>query len=113
MSISLFPHNREAYEAACAMLLETGKACVIHPTGTGKSFIGFKLCEEHPEECICWLSPTADGKPLTSEAHVRIGQIPLFSLRSLAPSICGSCQVKGRQIKNEGFLASRQLCSPA
>ena len=50
MSISLFPHNREAYEAVCAMLLETGKACVIHPTGTGKSFIGFKLCEEHSEE---------------------------------------------------------------
>ncbi len=58
MSISLFPHNREAYEAVCAMLLETGKACVIHPTGTGKSFIGFKLCEEHNEERVCWLSPS-------------------------------------------------------
>ena len=58
MSISLFPHNQEAYEAVLAMLLETGKAAVIHPTGTGKSFIGFKLCEEHPAARICWLSPS-------------------------------------------------------
>ena len=58
MSILLFPHNQEAYEAALAMLLETGKAAVIHPTGTGKSFIGFKLCEEHPAARVCWLSPS-------------------------------------------------------
>lgn len=41
--ISLFEHNRTAYESACEMLAQTGKAAVIHPTGTGKSFIGFKL----------------------------------------------------------------------
>lgn len=58
MSISLFPHNQAAYEAVCAALPETGKACVIHPTGTGKSFIGFKLCEDNPEANICWLSPS-------------------------------------------------------
>lgn len=40
MEISLFEHNQNAYEAAMAMLFETGKAAVIHPTGTGKSFVG-------------------------------------------------------------------------
>lgn len=40
MEISLFEHNQTAYEAAMAMLFETGKAAVIHPTGTGKSFVG-------------------------------------------------------------------------
>ena len=30
---------------------------MIHPTGTGKSFIDFKLCEEHPQATVCWLSP--------------------------------------------------------
>ncbi|MBQ8076564.1 MAG: Helicase associated domain protein [Oscillospiraceae bacterium] len=54
----LFPHNQTAYEAACAMLVETGKACVIHPTGTGKSFIGFQLCADHPEAKVLWLSPS-------------------------------------------------------
>ena len=40
------------------MLARTGKAAVIHPTGTGKSFIGFKLCEDFPDKTICWLSPS-------------------------------------------------------
>lgn len=58
MGIELFPHNRQAYEAAAAMLEETGKAAVVHPTGTGKSFIAFKFCEDHPEQIVCWLSPS-------------------------------------------------------
>ncbi len=56
--IDLFEHNREAYESAVAMLADTGKAAIVHPTGTGKSFIGFKLCEDNPEAVICWLSPS-------------------------------------------------------
>ena len=58
MSISLFEHNRIAYSAAVSMLTETGKAAIVHPTGTGKSFIGFKLCEDKPKSMICWLSPS-------------------------------------------------------
>lgn len=59
MAIALFEHNRIAYEAAASLLKETGKAAIIHPTGTGKSFIAFKLCEDNPESRICWLSPSA------------------------------------------------------
>lgn len=44
MSIFLLTHNDNAYRAALVMLKETGKAAVIHPTGTGKSFVGFKFC---------------------------------------------------------------------
>lgn len=58
MAISLFQHNAEAYEAARLMLAESGKAAIVHPTGTGKSFIGFKFCEDHPEQRVCWLSPS-------------------------------------------------------
>ncbi len=58
MPISLYPHNQAAYAAAIAMLAKTGKAAIIHPTGTGKSFIGFKLCEDNPDKTICWLSPS-------------------------------------------------------
>ena len=54
----LFEHNQTAYNAAVTMLAERGKAAVIHPTGTGKSFIGFKLCEDNPDKTICWLSPS-------------------------------------------------------
>ena len=56
--IDLFEHNKTAYESAVRMLSETGKAAVIHPTGTGKSFIGFKLCEDNPDKKVLWLSPS-------------------------------------------------------
>ena len=55
--IKLFEHNEAAYISAVRMLKETGKAAVIHPTGTGKSFIAFKLCEDNADKKICWLSP--------------------------------------------------------
>lgn len=42
MGIWLYEHNEQAYKAALSMLSETGKAAIVHPTGTGKSFIGFK-----------------------------------------------------------------------
>lgn len=58
MTISLFQHNEKAYIDAAKMLELTGKAAVIHPTGTGKSFIGFKLCEYNPKKCVCWISPS-------------------------------------------------------
>lgn len=59
MALQLFPHNQTAYEAAMKLIAEEGKAAVIHPTGTGKSFIAFKLALEHPTERVCWLAPSA------------------------------------------------------
>ena len=58
MEITLYKHNQSAYHAALQMLKDTGKAAIIHPTGTGKSFIGFKLCEDFPDKVICWISPS-------------------------------------------------------
>ena len=58
MSIHLFKHNQEAYNAVTAMLEREKMAAVIHPTGTGKSLIAFKLAEEHPSEKFLWLSPS-------------------------------------------------------
>ncbi len=58
MGIRLYEHNQTAYEAVLAMLAEKGRAAVIHPTGTGKSFIAFQLCEDHPDKTVCWLAPS-------------------------------------------------------
>ena len=58
MAVSLYEHNERAYRRAAELMEETGKAAVIHPTGTGKSFIGFKLCEENEGKKVCWLSPS-------------------------------------------------------
>ena len=58
MGIELYEHNEKAYRAVRKMLDEKGLAAVVHPTGTGKSFIAFKLCEDEPDKTICWLGPS-------------------------------------------------------
>ena len=58
MAIKLYEHNRVAYETAKVLLEREGKAAIVHPTGTGKSFIAFKLCEENSDKKILWLSPS-------------------------------------------------------
>ena len=59
MNIDLFEHNQRAYEAAVLMMEQTGKAAIIHPTGTGKSLIAFKLALDNPNKSICWLAPSS------------------------------------------------------
>ena len=36
--IRLYEHNRTAYASAAEMMEAAGKAAVVHPTGTGKSY---------------------------------------------------------------------------
>lgn len=56
--ISLYEHNRNAYEKVKQQLAEYGKTCVIHPTGTGKSYIGFALIDNNPDKRFLWISPS-------------------------------------------------------
>lgn len=58
MSVQLYKHNFIAYEAVVSMLTDCGRAAVIHPTGTGKSYIAFKLIESCPGARFLWLSPS-------------------------------------------------------
>lgn len=58
MALNLYAHNAKAYAAACEMMDKYGKAAIVHPTGTGKSYIAFKLIEDHPDTVIFWLSPS-------------------------------------------------------
>ena len=58
MSLELFEHNQRAYESADYLMNLEGKAAVIHPTGTGKSFIAFKLAEQHGDKRIVWMAPS-------------------------------------------------------
>lgn len=57
VTLELYKHNLAAYRRAVNLLNDTGKAAVIHPTGTGKTFIAFKLCEDNADKRILWLSP--------------------------------------------------------
>ena len=43
MALRLFEHNEKAYHAAVRMMEQYGKAAIVHPTGTGKSYIASKM----------------------------------------------------------------------
>ena len=58
VALRLFEHNEKAYKSAVRMMVQYGKAAIVHPTGTGKSYIAFKLIEENPDKVVIWLSPS-------------------------------------------------------
>ena len=58
VALRLFEHNEKAYHAAVRLMEQYGKAAIVHPTGTGKSYIAFKLIEDNPEKVVIWLSPS-------------------------------------------------------
>ncbi len=58
VALELYPHNQKAYAAAMDSLRQSGKAAIVHPTGTGKSFIGFCLARQHPTDRVLWLTPS-------------------------------------------------------
>lgn len=62
MHIKLYDHNARAYSAVVSSFVYRDRACVVHPTGTGKSFIGFKLCEDNPDKaCRMDIHPEEPG----------------------------------------------------
>ena len=58
VALRLFEHNEKAYRAVVRRMEQYGKAAIVHPTGTGKSYIAFKLIEDNPEKVVIWLSPS-------------------------------------------------------
>ena len=82
MALDLYEHNANAYVAACEMMDMYGKAAIVHPTGTGKSYIAFKLIEDHPHEVIIWLSPSEYIFKTQRESLLRQDQdFPLQNVR--------------------------------
>ena len=58
VALRLFEHNEKAYHAAVRMMNQYGKAAIVYPTGTGKSYIAFKLIEDNLDKVVIWLSPS-------------------------------------------------------
>ncbi len=58
MSVKLKKHNQQAYAKVKEMFEKDNKAAIIHPTGTGKSYIALKLIEENLDKKIIYLSPS-------------------------------------------------------
>lgn len=84
----LFEHNLKAYRAVVSMLLGTGRAAVVHPTGTGKSFIAFQLCADNPDKTVCWLSPSSyifrtQREKWSKAGGIEMGNIKFFTYARL------------------------------
>ena len=58
MALELYPHQAQDSQAVERMLADRGRAAVILPTGTGKSYIAFHLIEQRPEAAFLWLAPS-------------------------------------------------------
>ena len=43
VELCLFEHNEKAYHAAVRMIEQYGKAAIVHPTGTRKSYIASEI----------------------------------------------------------------------
>lgn len=53
MAVELYKHNAYAYEQIEEKLKTSNRTCVIHPTGSGKSFIAIKwLYENRNKKCL-------------------------------------------------------------
>lgn len=57
--VDLKPHNQTAYQAVINALKDHPRTCVIHPTGTGKSFIALKIIEDNPDAKIAYITSCA------------------------------------------------------
>ena len=57
MGVELYKHNAIAYEKVTKMLETSDRACVVHPTGCGKSFIGLKWLDDNRDKRTIYLAP--------------------------------------------------------
>lgn len=81
--LELYPHNEKAYRKLLDMLSETRRACIIHPTGTGKAFIAYRYAFDHPKERILWMSPSTYIEQ-EQEASIR-RELPNYQNRRKTP----------------------------
>lgn len=57
--MDLLSHNKSAYDAVVEHLQHSNRTCVVHPTGTGKSYIALQLIEDHPDDRILYITSVA------------------------------------------------------
>lgn len=58
MAIDLKPHNVEAYEKIKENFTRSNKVAVIHPTGTGKSYLALKMLEDNKGKKALYIAPS-------------------------------------------------------
>lgn len=79
MGVELYKHNKTAYEQVQSMFKDKQKCCVVHATGTGKSFIALALVYdflvENPESKVMLLAPLS-GIGSQIKEHISTMDLP-------------------------------------
>ena len=77
MSITLNAFNTQAFQAAVRELEQTGRATVLHPTGTGKSCSAWNVIRHHPQMPFLWLAAGPERLALRQAELIRYaGSLP-------------------------------------
>ena len=51
-NMKILDHNLKAYKALIKSFKKANRACIVHPTGLGKSYIAYQLIADNPYSVI-------------------------------------------------------------
>ncbi|MGE9949480.1 DEAD/DEAH box helicase family protein [Coprococcus catus] len=55
--MQILDHNLKAYKALIKSFKKANRACIVHPTGLGKSYIAYQLIADNPDSTFCHQPP--------------------------------------------------------
>ena len=55
--MKILDHNLKAYKALIKSFKKANRACIVHPTGLGKSYIAYQLIADNPDSTFLVLAP--------------------------------------------------------
>lgn len=75
--MEIYKHNLEAYEKVKELFKTEKRCCVVHPTGTGKSFIALQLIRDNKDKHILYITSYSTNMLYFSEAlKENVGIVP-------------------------------------
>lgn len=100
MAVELYKHNKFAYEQVKSMFQTQQKCCVVHATGTGKSFIALALVYdflmENPDSKVMLLAPL-NGIGSQIKEHIATMDLPDGAFNNLQFNLYQSLVAKTEQ----------------
>jgi len=54
--MQILDHNLKAYKALIKSFKKANRACIVHPTGLGKSYIAYQLIADNPDSAFLVLT---------------------------------------------------------
>lgn len=54
--MQILDHNLKAYKALIKSFKKANRACIVHPTGLGKSYIAYQLIADNPDSTFLVLT---------------------------------------------------------